>query len=375
MMARSKHINFIYMLLVMVVVIPSVSTYALESKQEDQQPLQVSIIEILPYVIKDGEHYIGFSIDIWNEVANRLELPFAYVEVASISEQLEAIQQGEVDFGISAINKTSEQEKVLDFSYAYHISGLQIMTSSNAGGAFLSALLKTLLRDLLIIVIGLLLIIAIFANLFWLTERKTNPQIPQDYILGMRESFWYTAVTVTTVGYGDITPHSRLGRVFAIFWMFAGIFVIAGFTASVTSQVTVNRLDSAISDVDDLVDKRVVTVQGTTAESYLTTERISHVVVSDLDQAVEMLSVDEVDAIVHDKSALTYYLTAVDRGQFELAGTPFYLVFHSIAMPKDSPYREEVNIALLEIFEDGTATELYEKWFGVIDQYSVERDF
>ncbi|MFY1069106.1 potassium channel family protein [Enterococcus sp. AD013-P3] len=48
------------------------------------------------------------------------------------------------------------------------------------------------------------------------------------------DSFWWALVTVTTVGYGDISPHSPLGKFAAILLMFLGI----GFIGLLTSTIT-----------------------------------------------------------------------------------------------------------------------------------------
>jgi voltage-gated potassium channel len=46
---------------------------------------------------------------------------------------------------------------------------------------------------------------------------------------------WWAIQTVTTVGYGDVTPHKAIGRVVATFVMFEGIAFLAVVTAAITS--------------------------------------------------------------------------------------------------------------------------------------------
>lgn len=49
------------------------------------------------------------------------------------------------------------------------------------------------------------------------------------------QSLWFSIVTVTTVGYGDISPVSAIGKIAAIAIMFIGIFYVAVLTGNITS--------------------------------------------------------------------------------------------------------------------------------------------
>jgi len=42
-------------------------------------------------------------------------------------------------------------------------------------------------------------------------------------------AYYFSVVTLSTVGYGDITPHTNAGKIFTTFYIFAGVGIITTF--------------------------------------------------------------------------------------------------------------------------------------------------
>ncbi len=105
------------------------------ARAQAEAPTRVVIKPLKPFVFAEGETYRGFSIDLWEEVADRLNLDYEYVYVDTVTEQLDAVREGRGDLGITGITITKEREQALDFSLPYFRSGLQILTTatSNTG--------------------------------------------------------------------------------------------------------------------------------------------------------------------------------------------------------------------------------------------------
>lgn len=69
-------------------------------------------------------------------------------------------------------------------------------------------------------------------------------------------------VTVTTVGYGDVSPKTGEGRLIAVAPMFVGIGVISVFTATLSSfffsadgQSEIARLEDRLSTIEAKLDR------------------------------------------------------------------------------------------------------------------------
>ena len=96
--------------------------------KQDRPEIRVVTKEIEPFVFKEGGRLTGFSIDLWEDIAQQAGFEFEYVEVTTVGEQLEAVEAGDADLAIAAISVTQDREERVDFSYPYYTSGLLIMT-------------------------------------------------------------------------------------------------------------------------------------------------------------------------------------------------------------------------------------------------------
>jgi voltage-gated potassium channel len=81
---------------------------------------------------------------------------------------------------------------------------------------------------------------------------------------------WWALVTITTVGYGDITPLTNLGRIIAITLMIMGIGFIATITAAVSSYFisSFGDDDVTINDLAKKLDKLEIEIQHLKKEKY-----------------------------------------------------------------------------------------------------------
>ena len=77
----------------------------------------------------------------------------------------------------------------------------------------------------------------IAAIIIWVAERVKNPKMSKTFIKGTGTSLWWSHVTVTTTGFGDLVPVTIIGRCVASMWMISGIFVVAVITATLTESV------------------------------------------------------------------------------------------------------------------------------------------
>ena len=71
----------------------------------------------------------------------------------------------------------------------------------------------------------------------WLCETWHNSdQFPRSFISGLFEGFWWSFISMTTVGYGDKTPTRFLGRIFAVIWIFMGITITSMYIGAMAGK-------------------------------------------------------------------------------------------------------------------------------------------
>ena len=269
----------------------------------------------------------------------------------TITDQLAAVEDGRADLGITGISITKEREEKLDFSIPYFRSGLQIMTAARgSSGEWVSPLsiLKQSFSSPIFYrtLLSLGVLILIVGHIFWLLERRRNPEFPQPYLRGVWEGIWYSVVTLVTVGYGDRTAKTVLGRLFAMGWMFLSLLLVAGFTANITSQLTLSQFQGVIQGPADLPGKRIATVAGSTGAAYLDERRIAYQGVEVVEDAYTLLKAGEIDAVVYDGPVLQYYAATEGQGKVQVVGNMFERQFYGIALPNGSPERETINRVL-----------------------------
>ncbi|MGI3129282.1 transporter substrate-binding domain-containing protein [Halopseudomonas pachastrellae] len=323
-----------------------------QTSPSSSTPLRVGITEVPPFVISDGKgDWEGISIDLWRAIAERQGWEFEW-QVMPFSALLSAVEQGEVDVAVGALTMTAERETLFDFSHPFYQTGLAIGVPHTPKQGLLQSL-KALFSWGFLSVIGALALLLLGVGFaLWLLERRRNAeQFGGSNAEGIGAGFWWAAVTMTTVGYGDKAPVTLAGRLLALVWMFAGLIMVASFTAAITSSLTVSNLQYQISGPQDLPGNTVATIAGTASAQYLQEQRIISQNYPDLQSAMQAVSAGDSDAVVYDRPLLQYRNQQLGKDRLDLLPGVFDQQLYALALPTGSPRRDEVNEAILRLTE------------------------
>jgi voltage-gated potassium channel len=96
----------------------------------------------------------------------------------------------------------------------------------------LSHALRASRRKIIVFLFVVLTLVVIFGSLMYLIEN------PENGFTSIPQSIYWTIVTLTTVGYGDISPQTGLGQTIAAMIMIIGYGIIAVPTGIVTAELS-----------------------------------------------------------------------------------------------------------------------------------------
>jgi ABC-type amino acid transport substrate-binding protein len=150
---------------------------------------------------------------------------------------------------------------------------------------------------------------------------------------------------MATVGYGDKTPKTGLGRMVAMLWMLASMVILASVTATIASSLTIERLESQLRGPDDLPRFQVGAIEATTGDRYLRSQAITATSFATAEDALTALARGDIDALVWDEPLLRFAIEdgpAAWREQIEIVPGVFQRQDYAIAVGEGSELREAI---------------------------------
>jgi polar amino acid transport system substrate-binding protein len=336
--------------------------------------LVVGLMQSPPFCIRgeDGS-WSGISVESWQWIAADLGIDTEFRET-TITGLFDGLAPGgPLDVSIGALTITAEREDRLDFSQSFFLSGLGLAVKTAPGtGGIWPWLGRLLVWNFWRIVAALLASLVLVALLIWALEHKGNPkEFGGDGKLhrGIGSALWWSAVTMTTVGYGDLAPRSPVGRLVAIAWMFVSLFLVSWFTASMASILTAERLDTGTGGLvvrgpDDLRRLHVAAIAGSSSEDYLRRHHIDYIRVPPKD-LIDVLLTGRAQAVLGDAPTLRYAARSeAYAGRITVLPQTFQIESYGIALRDGSPWRKPVDRALLHRLASPEWQDLVYRYIG-----------
>lgn len=306
-----------------------------------------------PFIIEENGLLEGINIWLWQRVAEDLNLEYQLVAL-DFSPMLDSLKAGQIDISINPLTITGHRSREMEFTHSFFASHSTIAVAQKSSfqkvKEFVASFFRlNFLRGFLI----LLVILLFFGTLAWLFERKGNPEFRKSH-KGIWDGLWWSAVTLTTVGYGDKSPKTRGGKIAAMGLMLSGLLFVSGLTASIASSLTVNQLANSNDSFGAFKDKKVGTVKSSEANEYLKSHFFKDVrEYEDVASGLTDLRKHELDGFIYDEPILQYRIRKDQKfKELEILPLKFDVQFYAFGIKKDAVDLEQaISQRILEIVE------------------------
>jgi polar amino acid transport system substrate-binding protein len=341
--------------------------YGFDAEPPQATELRVAVYDVPPYgyVNPDGS-ISGISADLWRRVAERLERQFKLIPVSEMETILSGLEQGHFDAAIGAITITPEREKRVDFSYPAHRSGVAVALRKEKGPLAALKSYVTAATELSPLIVSSLAMLVLIGIVMWLIERRhPAAQDSESSVVTLRDGLYWAIVTMTTVGYGDKTPKSTVGRIIAVSWMFASLVWVSLLSTSLVSRLTVERAESRdLVATIDLTRKKLAAVAQSSGAEYLDQHHLPYMKFNNLPDALDSLAGGTSDAVVNSVGALQYLIAKRYASTEELPQGLLAPAYMAIALPEHSPLKRPIDEALVKITSDPEWISIEDRFFG-----------
>lgn len=333
------------------------------------EPLKVGTIERPPFSFSETDgatgQRVGFSVEIWEAIAERLDLDFEWVPYTVFGDMVADASGGQIDLAIANISITAARERIGDFSQPIFESGTAIAVKREAEQSVLGLIWES---GILWFLLGALLLVFIVANVVWFFERgiedARHDYFRDDYIGGVWDAFWWAFIILTMGGFEKEVPHKIINRLLAMMWIVVSLFFISTLTARITTALTVAELRTGIESWQDLAGKHVGVTAGSTQEAFFDSRNIETQRYDTFDALLDSLKAGQTDAIVADMPVLSWYLSKPASEWMMLAGETFNIDNYGILFPDDALLLEAIDTELLSLREEGVYREIHERYFS-----------
>ena len=337
-----------------------------------QYMVKVSTQIVPPFVMREVRgNLTGFSTDLWNAIARDIGVTTEFVVADNVQGILSDVASGNTDLGIAAISITAEREKTFDFSQPVFNSGLRVAVAAQPtpGASAIDNLLSFIESKALLELLAVILVLVLMpVPLLWLSERKAGTDLLQakTKIGQFGQALWWSISALS--GQAQDMPSGIVGRIVAMPYLLLAVLFASYFTATVTTRMTITQIERGTTGPNDLGGRWIATVTGSTAATWLKSQRIAATEYSDVDVALDAVETGKAHAIVFDEPVLAYFAAGTRKARVRLSGPVFQSQHYGIAFLPTYSRRRAIDQALLHLKETGEYQRIQAKWFGDAEQ-------
>ena len=338
------------------------------AEHREPEKLRVGYVVVPPYLLHENGRPSGVCVDLWRIICDTLKIGSELVFYQDHDSLLSDLRNGKLDLSICPYTATTERLLQFRITIPFYISNMGIVSRAENQRPVFQIFEHIFSWKVLRWLVMVCLIVSVFAFFLWLAERRENSLQFHPGLKGVLDGIWWAFVTMTTVGYGDKIPKTNMGKILAITWMFfaIGLFFVA--SGVISSELTVNKLQSRVQNSGDLAHCRVGAVAHSGYAETLSRQSIDPVLFESPKDGLKALETDSIDAFVYDLTLLNYIIDR-DKKEDSFVVIPSGLnlqYFSFLASKENAELIDKINPALLNAI-DG------DSWEEILSRYGLNQ--
>nr|AAQ02674.1 glutamate receptor [Raphanus sativus var. sativus] len=318
-----------------------------------------------------SSHIDGYSINVFEAAIKLLSYPVPHefilfgdsLKNPNYNDLVNNVTTGVFDAVVGDIAIVTKRTRIVDFTQPYIESGLVVVAPVTKLNDTPWAFLRPFTPPMWAVTAAFFLIVG---SVIWILEHRINDEFrgpPRRQIVTI---LWFSFSTMF-FSHRENTV-STLGRIVLLIWLFVVLIITSSYTASLTSILTVQQLNSPIKGVDTLISSsgRVGFQIGSYAENYMIDElniaRSRLVPLGSPKEYATALQNGTVAAIVDERPYVDLFLS--EFCGFAIRGQEFTRSGWGFAFPRDSPLAVDMSTAILGLSETGKLQKIHDKWLS-----------
>ncbi|CAN6163020.1 unnamed protein product [Urochloa humidicola] len=342
------------------------------------QPLRIGVPNKASFkeLVSSGGagNVMGYCIDVFNAAIKLLPypVPLQFIPIGDGTKNpsyigiVRMVANNSLDAAVGDFAIVRNGTAISEYTQPYVEAGLVIVAPVKQVTPSAWAFLKPFTLEMWCVTGALFILVGVVV---WLLEHRINEEFrgtPRRQIVTI---FWFSFSTMF-YSHRENTV-SALGRFVVIIWLFVVLIITSSYTASLTSILTVQQLDTGITGLDSLISSSLPIgyQNGKFTKKYLILElnipESRLVALNTIQDYADALNRGPknggVAAIVDEKPYIDIFLSHYCN--FRIVGQQFTREGWGFSFQRDSPLAADMSTAILQLSENGQLQRIHDEWF------------
>ncbi|CAN6200762.1 unnamed protein product [Urochloa humidicola] len=316
----------------------------------------------------------GYCIDVFNAALKLLPypVPLQFITIGDGTKNpiyigiVRMVANNSLDAAVGDFAIVRNGTALAEYTQPYVEAGLVIVAPVKQVTPSAWAFLKPFTLEMWCVTGALFILVGVVV---WLLEHRINEEFRGSPRRQVATIFWFSFSTMF-YSHRENTV-SALGRFVLIIWLFVVLIITSSYTASLTSILTVQQLDTGITGLDSLISSSLPIgyQDGKFTKRYLTLElnipESRLVALNTIQDYADALNRGPknggVAVIVDEKPYIDIFLSHYCN--FRIVGEQFTREGWGFSFQRDSPLAEDMSTAILQLSESGQLQRIHDEWF------------